>query len=119
MAEPMLALPYHGPAHHLDVLERLAQRETCRLGLKWPDMSNGERNGWLIWAGAVITAACDLLARDHLTMRLGMVPRRGVGLTMKDFDRMEGWIAARSSDLFIYADRLSGFRDVFEGRNRW
>lgn len=53
----MRQLPYRGTSHSLDVIHRVATRNACADGLRWPDLTERQRNMLLTFANNEITRA--------------------------------------------------------------
>jgi len=117
MDKPLLALSYRDPSHSIDVLERLAQRETLRLGLPWTDLPLRERYEYLVWASWVLDGTLRHLWREPLTAELGMIPSGGIR-TLPELGRVEAWLGNRHVDCLERARTLGGFRAGLEGRDR-
>ncbi|WP_454021244.1 hypothetical protein [Azospirillum sp. Marseille-Q6669] len=115
MHEPVLALPYYGPSHHLDVLERLVTRQTCRLGWPWPDLPNDHRNALLEEANHRLTGALRELNRDLLVAELKMFGFDSV-TSISELNSVEYWIGALLEAAREQAFKLSGYQRDFEGR---
>ena len=53
----MLRLPYRGTSHPLDVIHRVATRNACTDGLRWPELTERQRNMLLTFANNEISRA--------------------------------------------------------------
>ncbi|MFC5358197.1 hypothetical protein [Azospirillum himalayense] len=115
MPEPVLALPYCGPSHHPDVLERLVTRQTCRLGWSWPDLPNDQRNALLDEANHLLTHALRELNRDLLVAELKMFGFDSV-TSISELNRVEFWIGALLEAAREQAFKLSIHQRKIEGR---
>lgn len=117
MDKPLLALPYRGPSHSIEVLERLAQRETLRLGLPWTDLTLRQKNGLLDWATRLLDETLRHLWREPLTGEIGLIPG-GAVRTLPELGGVEGWLRNRHLACLESARYLGNFRDALEGRDR-
>lgn len=117
MDKHLLALPYSGPSHSVDVLERIAQRETLRLGLPWTDLPHRQQNEFMNWAARLLDETLRHPWREPLTAEIGLVPG-GTVRTLPELDRVEHWLGNRYLDCLERARYLGSFRDAFEGRDR-
>lgn len=114
---PFPVLPiYTGPSHHLDALERLAVRETCQAGIAWADLTNNERNSWLVWASQIISYALSDLRLDPLT-RGSPIISRGV-YNLADLDWIEAWVENRLGEYRYRAGSLSRVINAITGGAR-
>lgn len=121
MAEMVSLIPalprYRGPSHAVEVLERVAQRETLRLGLPWTDMTNAERNRELAWAATAMDEALRCLWNDPLIAELRTIPAGGVR-TFMELDCVECWLNNRLADYATRVEAIRHFRKAIGGRER-
>jgi len=115
MPEPVLALPYCGPSHHLDVLERLVTRQTCRLGWSWPDLPNDQRNALLEEANHLLTHALRELNRDLLVAELKIFGFDSIA-SIPELNSVEHWISTLLEMARQQAFKLSSYQRDIEGR---
>ncbi|NUB11805.1 hypothetical protein GAY28_03210 [Azospirillum brasilense] len=115
MPEPVLALPYCGPSHHLDVLERLVTRQTCLMGWSWPDLPNDQRNALLEEANHLLTHAFRELNRDLLVAELKMFGFDSVA-SIPELNSVEHWIGVLLEMARQQAFKLSRSQHMIEGR---
>ncbi|WP_431860249.1 hypothetical protein [Azospirillum sp.] len=117
LERPPALPPYRGPSHGVEVLERVAQRETLRLGLPWTDMPLALRNRFMDSAARVLDETLRCLWREPMTAELGTVPADAVR-SLRDLGRVEAWTDNRYGDCLQRAQRLRHYRDFIEGRER-
>ncbi|GAA4256633.1 hypothetical protein [Azospirillum formosense] len=115
MPEQVLALPYYGPSHHPDVLERLVTRQTCRLDWSWPDLPNDQRNALLEEANHLLTHALRELNRDLLVAELKMFGFDTVA-SIHELNGVEHWITTLLEMAREQAFKLSSYQRKIEGR---
>lgn len=118
--QPLLLLPpWRGPAFHIDSLERVAQRETCRLGIFWADLSLREKNEWMLyWAQTRLLEAVNALNNDRGFSELLTKDVVQAAIIDDAFgaDALLHWLNLRHRDLECVFLRIGRIRDALEGR---
>ena len=94
----MLQLPYRGTSHPLDVLHRVATRKACADDLRWPDLTERQRNMLLGFANNEINRA--VVFAIHIWMNEPVL----VIKTYAQLDDLVGLVAQKRSRA-MYAAR--------------
>ncbi|WP_146255453.1 hypothetical protein [Azospirillum sp. TSA6c] len=112
MDKPIPALPYCGPSHSVDVLERVVKRELLHRGVAWSDLSDADRNARLDDARELLPSAMRAVKTDPIVDGPSLFPS-GAIQTFAELDALIGTLAylamahgSRLQTASIYLDAL-------------